>query len=121
VIGLRQQLKGRALAGTEPDRRPEFAPQRHRLRVMIAVHVGDEEFPDIGEVVPERAQRLGELCSGLPDRPAGVDQHGAVVTGQRVDVHRPRAIGRQRKRDPVDSVDNLERARGRPVTSGRLR
>lgn len=51
-----QRVQAGPLALAERDRCAEGAPHGNRLRVMVAVHVGDEELAHVTEAVADLAQ-----------------------------------------------------------------
>jgi hypothetical protein len=95
------------LTDAQRDLRAERAAQADRERVVVAVHVGDEEARDVLEPAVQPAQGRLELLTGHVERPAGVDQHQPVGGLDGVDVHRPQPVGRQRQRYPVHAGGHL--------------
>lgn len=106
-------------AGRSPAPRligvPERTPHRHRLRVVVAVHVGDEELRHVLEPVADRVECAGELLLALGQRPARVDQHDALAVGDGVDVHRAQPVVGQGQWDAADAGQHLVPARLRPL------
>ena len=110
---------GRVLARAQAHLAAEDPAQLHRLRVVVAVHVGDEEVPHVAEPAAERGQRGRQCLLGLGQRPSAVDEDEPVAVLQDVDVHRPQAVGGQGKRHPVHAGGDGEQARIGPAGGGR--
>ena len=62
-----------SLAPAERHPHPELAAQGHRLRVVVAVDVRDEEAPHVGEPGVQLGETGREQLAGLRDGPARVD------------------------------------------------
>jgi len=101
--GVTDQVERASVPEAQADVGTDLLAQRDRLRVVVAVQVGDEEPADVGERVSCRPHRGLEEAARLGDRPAAVDQHQAVVGLHHVDVDRPQSVHRQRQRDPDDA------------------
>ena len=86
-----EQVEASALSPSPRlDVRADLAADGDRLRVVVAVHVGDEEPPDVADARrPSSAERLLEQGAGHVDRPAAVDEREPVVGLDRVDVDGP--------------------------------
>ncbi len=96
----RHHLERVALARAEGHPRPGLAAQRRRLRVVVAVHVRDQEAPDVPQVRPEPAQRRDQDLPGLGERPPAVDERQPGAVAQHVDVDRPQRVGGEREGHP---------------------
>ena len=110
-----------ALALAQRDDVAEGLPQLHREGVMIDVDVGDEEVPDVTQLVTDLPQPLGESLPGRDQGDAGVDEVDSLVVGDRVDVDRLEPVHRQRERDPVHATTEILDSRlgpGVPVSRG---
>src|SRR6516165_6866327 len=108
------------LAEPEGHRAAELPAQLDRERVVVAVHVRDQERADVAESGAEGGQRGGERGAGLLQCPAAVDEHEATVVLEHVDVHRPQPVGGQGQRYPVHPRGDRVRARDGPVVAGGL-
>ena len=74
VVGVVDHLRRLPLAPAERDRDAELAAQRHRLGVVVAVHVGDEEARTSPSPPPSSRSAADEQILGLRERPSRVDQ-----------------------------------------------
>ena len=92
----------------------------HLLRVVVAVHVCDEKVPHVAEPAPEHGERGRQRLTGLAERPAAVDEHEPVAVLEDIDVHRPQAVGGQRKRHPVHAGGDGEQPGIGPVAGAGL-
>ena len=101
----------------EPERHvgADLATDHGRLRVVVAVHVRDQEPADVAHGVAELLQTRVEDLARLGDGPAAVDQHQPVVGLDDVDVDGTQAVHRQRQRQAVHPGRDLEGARLGPL------
>ena len=88
----------------------DLTPDHGGLRVVVAVHVRDQEPADVAHGVAELLQTGVEDLAGLGDRPASVDEHEAVIGLDDVDVDRAEPVHRQREREAVHPGRDLEGA-----------
>ena len=109
---LRASLCIRSIVALSPSPRttcaPTSRPDHGRLRVVVAVHVRDQEPADVAHGVAELLEAGVEDLARLRDRPAAVDQHQPVVGLDDVDVDRTQPVHRQRQREPVHPGRDLE-------------
>src|SRR5579875_3630953 len=103
AIPAKQHVQRLLLLRAERDLRAERLAQRDRLRVMVTVHVGDEEPAHVAQAGPDPRERSLELAPGLVAHPARVDHHQAVAGLDHVGVDGAQAVERQGQRDPVDA------------------
>jgi hypothetical protein len=68
---------------------------------VVAVDVRDEEAPHVAEPGVELGEGGGEHVAGLRDGPARVDHGDLVAVADRVDVHSPQPVHRERQGDAV--------------------
>jgi hypothetical protein len=117
---VRRDLERRLLERAQPDLAAELPPQRDSLRVVVPVHVRDQELADVAEPGSDALQRRRELLTGGVERPARVDHHQLGAVGDRVHVHRAQRVVRQRQRDAVHPRRGRIDPRLGPVAPGVL-
>ena len=117
AVGLHGLTQRCRLVLAEVDAPAELAAQRHRLGVVVTVHVGDQEAADIRQVGPDAAQRAAQLLTRLRKRPSRVDQGERGTVREGVDVDRAQAVGRQGQRNAVHARRHSMGARFRPVVA----
>src|SRR5690606_33440681 len=104
VLRLGEQLDGGAFPDAEAHRGAKVPAYRDRHRIVIPVHMGDEEPPDVAEARSECGESLLQRRTRFWDGPSGVDERQALVVGDGIDVDRTQAVVRQRQRYPVDAL-----------------
>ena len=108
----RRQVEPLPLA--KADLPGEGGAQLYGERVVVLVHMRDEEVADVAKPEAESRHRRRQLLPCLHQGHPRVDQVDAVRPYDRVDVHGVQRVAGQWQRDPVEAVAEVFRLRRGP-------